>query len=152
MSTDIENFYADDVALLATTNGGTTTSLISDEIDHGSATGRGPGPARGLYLVISCSVLAVGPTTAPVFLLEQSPTNSTDGSWSATTLGTYTASTALVPAGEVIAQVALPSITERYSRITASWSTAATAGTVSAYLTTDPQAGYVGRSAVVVDA
>ena len=137
---DAENTYCDVMTLAETTNSASTTTLISDIIDHGSASGRGRGPGRGAYLVISVDEIFVGPSTAAVFLLEQS---ASDTSWSATTLGTYTASIALTPAGEVIAQVALPTITQRYTRITGSWSTAATgAGSITAKIDLNPQASW----------
>lgn len=138
MSTDAKNAYADGEELLATTNSGSTTTLISDIIDHGTG---GAGLAHGMFFEIIQTVLAVGPTSTQVYTLEQDNDVTFQ---SAVTLGTYTSSTALTPAGEYVAQVAMPTVTERYTRVTGAWSTAATAGTVTIRLTDSPQATWTG--------
>lgn len=137
MSTDIRFTYADEMLLAATTNSATTTTLISDIVNHKNVGGRGPGPNSGLYLVISVDATFVGPSTTAVFLFTQDSASSFSGP---TTLGTYTAPIALATAGTVIANVPLPTITEQYTRVTGSWSTAATGGSVSIYVTDSPQA------------
>lgn len=142
MSTDIENTYADEADIAS-------TSFTSDgEVDHGGVTGRGM--SRGLYFVIANRILWTAATVKTTFLLEQSATNSTDGAWSATTIGTYDASVPKVPAGELIANVPLPTVTQRYTRVSGSWTTSETkTGAISAFLTTDPQFTFEGRAAVV---
>ena len=150
MSTDLQNTYADK----QTITGAAFESTNS--IDHGASTGRGPGPSRGIYLVISNRVLWTDAITAPIFVLESTNAVSAPGVpdfTSPTNVASYTASTALVPAGEIIVQVALPTIEERYTQITATWTTAvspAITDCLSAFLTTDPQATFPGRAAVVV--
>lgn len=142
MSTDIENTYSDEQDVSS------TTFESTNYIDHGSSTGRGPGPSRGIYLVILNRKLWTTASSAAVFLFEQA--DDTSFSTNKETIGTYTASTALIPAGELIANVALPTVTRQYTRITATWSTSQTlTDAISAFLTTDPQATYPGRAAVV---
>jgi len=140
MSTDAQNTYIDARALSVATGGDTTTSIVGDIIDHGTG---GAGLSHGMFLEIVVTGTFVGPSTAAVFLLQQD----NDAAFgSPTTIGTYTASTALAPAGEYIAQVAMPTVTERYTRVSGSWSTAATGtvGAVSAYLTDSPQKTWSG--------
>lgn len=141
MSTDIENTYSDNAAFT------TTPNVSTNAIDHGPG-GRGPGPSRGLYLVISCGTAWTNSTTSLTFTLES--TDATSGGnpdFSSPTDVAIYAVTTRPKLGELLLQVALPTITERYTRLTAVWTTTETTGTISSYLTTDPQATFEGRAA-----
>lgn len=150
MSTDKLFTYFDELAITAEAaiNHSDVAADKSDGqglIDHGGANGMGL--VRGLWLVIANRVLWEDATTAAVFLLEQ---DTEPAFGSPETLGTYTASTALIPAGELIANVPLPAITQRYSRVSATWTTNEGAGVISAFITDAPTFTYPGRAAVVV--
>jgi len=139
MSTDIENTYSDEQDVASTSF--TSTNLI----DHGGVTGRGI--SRGLYLIILNRVLWTTATVSTTFKLEQ---DTAVGFPSATDIGTYVASTARIPAGELVANVPLPTVSEQFTRVTAAWTTSeAKTGAISAFLTTDPQFTFEGRAAVV---
>ena len=68
MSTDAQNFYADNEPLLSTTNGGDATSSVSDIVDHGTG---GAGLSAGMYIEIVQTEVAVGPGIVQTYILEE---------------------------------------------------------------------------------
>ena len=139
-ATDILNMYFDKKAVTGTTPYDETDGAY---VDHVTLLGRGPGPSRGIYLeIINHEVWVGNDTSAPVFTFEQDA----DTAFSdPTILATFTASATLIPALEVIARVALPTVTARYTRVQVTWAGTASAGSFSAYLTDSPDGHYVGR-------
>lgn len=137
MSTDINMFYDDVFDCGSLTAANAIINAANNVINHGNTAGRGPGPSQQLYLVISIDETFSGATGSLTFALIQS---AAVGMGTPTTLATYTASAVTAPAGEVVAQVALPTITQQFTRINVGYTGTATTGQFSAYLTTDPQA------------
>lgn len=135
MSTDIENTYFDNVTVSS------TSQISTNIIDHGPG-GRGPGPSRGLYLMISAGSAWTASTVSLTWTLQE---DDAEGFGSPSTVRAYVVTTRPA-AGELLVNEALPTITKRYSRIIGNWTSAETAGSVSASLTTDPQATFEGRS------
>lgn len=143
MSTDILNTYFDKIDLsdAGITTALTHASVAADKsdgqgfIDHGGVLGRGPGIR--LWLIITINAVLVGPSTVLTFLHEQAD----DAAFTVNkeTLDTFTTSIALAPAGEIVAQTPLHAVSRRYTRVSATWSTTATAGLISASLSTSPQ-------------
>ena len=131
MSTDAQNTYSTKQAI------GTSTTVNSTNlIDHGTG---GLGATEGLWLEVVVTTVFAGPSTTPIFILES---DNDVAFGSPTDVVTRAASIALTPAGEYIIQVPVPPITERYTRVTASWTTDGVTGNFSAYLTMSPNLGY----------
>jgi len=136
MSTDIQNTYADKEVW----DHGATPALFNF-IDHGGVNGRG-GPSRGLFLEIVVTTTLTGSTGTLVFELHEA--DNATFTQNDTVIGSWTASAPGAPAGEIVAQVAMPTVNRRYTRIEATHTGSAATGAVSAYLTTDPQASFAG--------
>lgn len=130
MSTDKNGWYSNGQAAAA--------SMVGESVvEHAGDGGRGPGPSRDLYLVISCKTTVTTMSGTGTFTIAQS---ASDTSWSGTVIGTYTCPQNPA-AGTVVAQVAVPTITQKYTRVDGTltgWSGGA--GAFDIYLTDSPQA------------
>jgi hypothetical protein len=94
-----------------------------------------------MFLEIVASTTVVGPTAALTIILES---DNDVAFGTPTDVLTITPTDQTPAAGEYIWQGAMPTINERYTRLTASWTTGASAGALNAYLTDSPQASWSG--------
>ena len=145
MSTDILNTYWDNLDVGALGVAALTQAHGEGPIDHNNLRGRGIGP--GLWLEVSCTDTMEDITVAILFKFQQ---DTVANFASPTELARKQMVKTLPATGDLLWQIPLPAVTERYSMVFASWTTNCDEGSLSAYLTTAPQHEYTGRLATVV--
>ena len=130
---DAQNAYAD-----AQSIGSGAAITSTNVIDHGTG---GTGLSHGMYIEVLPTTTWEGPTAALTFILEEDNDEAFGG---ATTIRSWTASDQTPNVGTYIVQEAMPTVTKRYTRMRATWTTNATAGAWTAWLTDSPQATWTG--------
>ena len=114
-------------------------------IDHNNVLGRGIG--GGLWLEVTCQETFIGPSVAILFKHQISAVVALT---SPIEIGRKQMVKILPAAGDLLWQVPLSHVNLQFSGVTASWTTNASEGKLSAYLTTAPQAGFHGSKAEVL--
>ena len=121
---------------------GSSPQEATDEIDFTNTTGRGPGPARGLYWGVTVDTLFAGTSGTLTFELHQA--DDSEFTTNDEVVGTMVAASATPAAGTKVGVQALGAVTRRYLRVEATHSGTASGGAFTSYLTTDPQASWTG--------
>ncbi len=130
---DAQNTYSDEQSI-----GSSTSFTSTNVIDHGTG---GRGLSRNFWIEGLATVLWAGPSANLTFILEE---DDAVGFGSATTIRTWIASDQTPNAGVLFIQEAMPTVTKRYTRFRATWTTNGSAGAFSVYLTDSPQLTWTG--------